>query len=773
MDQIPEGFVEEIDPQDEQERLRAEEEIQARIEALAESLLSKRAEAIEGRASSGIERQWREDQMLFDGKDVAAAASRGSMVDYATGDSWIKAKDAAATKSSVVVNIVRGKCETAEGRFTEIQLPTDDRNWGLKTTPIPESQNSQANPESGMLQGMPGTPPGMPPQEMPMQGAPMAPEMQGVPPDQAQMPVQMDQAPSDDYARDEESKKRAAAMELEIEDQLNECDFNGECRKVVRQAVVLGTGVLKGPNVVKRLKKSWVEQSDGVDSVHVLQVKEDFKPASKQVDIWNVYPDPNCGSDIQKGAYIWERDHLLPREIRSLIGVPGYLEKQIRKVLEEEPVRTVVQVDRGNNQKANTIKTGKGAPYERWEYHGDVNRDDLAAMGCTCPDGESDALSAVVVFINDRPIKAQLNTLDTGDLPYDFFQWVPQDDSPWGLGEPRKLMWVQRIMNGAWRMMMDNSGDSAGAQYILGKDIIPEDGNWEFSNKKRWIDTGDSGNINNSFAQFQIQSNQEQYQSIIELAMRFADLESGTPMLAQGEKGSSPETLGGMKILMDSADTSRRRQVKQWDDQVTRKHITRYYHWNMQYNPKPQIKGDFDVDARGTSVLLVRDETAQSLMQVLQLRADPEVNIQVDWGKVIQQLFKARHLDVLKPDNEIEAARQQESQNAQPKAPQVEVAQIRTEADKAIRAEDRQFEAAENQRDREVDLLTSQLQGEIERLKLNGKTTISFDEIKAMLAKTTMTLNTQKMLAGTKSPQVANPAVEPVGRAPAGQAFQR
>lgn len=636
------------------------DELDTRLENLAESLLKKRNEAVEGRASSGIERQWREDQRAFEG--IEAAGGKHDMLDFATGEAWIGARrDQAPRRSKVVVNIIRGKCETAEGRFSELQFPTDDKNWGLLTTPVPQSAVAAKPQPPAPAIGQAPQQPAQPPQPMGSlgmiaQGAPAVPQL----------------SEADKLA---DVKKRCSAMEVVIDDQLEECGFNGESRKVASQSVRLGTGVLKGPNVVKTVNKAWVEQTDSTGSVYVMKAVEELAPASTARDIWDIFPDPHCGSDPKRGAYIWDRDHTLPREVRALIGVKGYNSRQLLRVLAEEPVRTIVQTDKGGNQKSESTSIAKGAPYERWEYHGDVGRDDLEAMGCTCPEDGS-SFSACVVFINDRPVKVQLNALDTGDLPYDFFQWVKSDNSPWGIGEPRKLIWQQRIITAAWRAMMDNAGDSAGSMIVIGKDTVPEDGIWEVTGKKIWVDESETGDVGKAFAQYQIGNNQQELQHIIELALKFTDLESGTPALAQGEKGSAPETYGGMKLLMESSDTNRRRLVKQWDDQITRPHIRRYYDWNMQYNERQDIKGDFKVDARGTSVLLVKEQTAESLLQVMQMRADPEVNIQVDWGKTIKQLFQARHLDVLKDDDAIAAARQAQANQPPPEDPRITAAKI-------------------------------------------------------------------------------------------------
>lgn len=747
------------------EQIPTQEDMDEHLQSLATSILKKRDDAIEARASCGIERKWREAQRAFDGID--GTVSKTDMLDFATGDAWMTGQANQAKRSKVIVNIIRGKCETAEGRFSEIQLPTDDRNWGLLNTKVSEASVKEV-PQQGMVAQEQQPAPGQQPAQQPAQ------------------PVDQAKAKKDDL------DKRCAAMEEEIDDQLSESGFNGECRKVVRSAIRLGTGVLKGPSVIKSTRKAWVEKTDQTGTVFVMNTVENIKPASKWVDCWNVYPDRHCGNDIQKGAYIWERDHILPREIKNLIGIPGYNSRQLALVLQEEPVRTAVTVNKGNNNQITSTSIGKGSPYEKWEYHGDVDRDDMAAMGCYCPDDLGPNISACIVFINNRPVKAVRNTLDTGDLPYDFFQWVETDDDlPWGMGEPLKLIWQQRIITAAWREMMNNAGASSGATLVMGKAVIPEDGDWTVQGNKIWIDESEEGDVKKAFAQFQTTNNQAELANIINLALKFTDLESGTPALAQGEKGSAPETLGGMQLLMQGADTTRRHQVKMWDDHITRPHIGRYYHWNMQYNEKNEIKGDYEIDARGTSVLLVKDQAAQSLLQILQLRGDPEVNIQVDWGKTIRQLFKARHLDVLKTPEEVEIARKKQAEQPPPEDPRIAAAKIAVEG--KLKSEEMETKQLADRTVAEARMALERQNHEARENTEDRKDTA--DELKAKLADTVMKLKMQERLAAAAqaqvddhavaqhridlhlnkqvaTPQVAPGAVEPVGRAKNGQAFQ-
>ena len=750
------GDPEEIPSED---RLLEEEDLKkqkaerlSKIQDLSQSLVKKRDTAVTARSSCGIEQIWREDELAFEGMDESYLRTR--MIDFATQTAQAKDSHKDAKRSRVIMNIVRPKCETAEGRFSDIQLPTDDRNWGLKTTPVPEVVDALHDER---------------PAAMRQTGAPVAG------PDGK--PLRMkDIAKSDKDRADEKMLK----MEKVIDDQLTECGFNGECRKAIRDAVRLGTGVLKGPMVVKDIKKRWAkkEGSNG-SSVRVLVVQEDHTPASRRVDPWDVFPDPECLEDTKRAGYMWERRTITPRELRCLVGVDGYLEDQIMEILMEEPTKVTVATDKENQFLIRYNKPGRGSSYEMWEYNGDVDKDDLEALGVDCSDGKYPSLSACVVMVNDKPIKAQLNHLDTGEIPYDFFQWTERTGIPWGIGIPRELMWTQRIIIAAWRAMMDNAGDSAGANIVIGGSLEPIDGTWEITGKKLWRSTDESIPIDRQFGQFQIENNQQDLQRIIELALRFADMETQIPMLFNGERGELPETLGATNIMVDSSNVALRSRVKRWDDSITRPHITRYYDWNMQYNEDDSIKGDYKVDPRGTSVLLERDQESQDIKDLMQLRADPEIRDMVDWKKAIKKLFFARKVDVLLPDDKIEANEETRKSSPPPMDPTLQAAQLRSQAElqkaqitQQSAMTELQFKAVEAEKDRAHEQTLKLIDREIKAMELSSSTGVELEKIKKELTivATQVAMAKDKSLQG-KSPQLTEPPLEPPEKAAPGRAF--
>lgn len=727
------------------------------IRAFTDTIMEKRQEAVEGRAACGIERRWREDEWAFDGLDPSTDGP-ADITSYATGEAYVH-PSTDAKRSKVLINIIRGKCETSYGRFAEILLPVDDRNFGLKVTPIPDLVEAMDDETPIEIEGEEGQP-GQPLQTSDGENVTVA--------DAAQKEM-------------EEADKKMEAMQTAIDDQLTECSYNGECRKVVMSAVKIGTGILKGPFVTKKIRKAWTQTKDETGEAWSMQILEEFTPESKFVDPWDVYPDPNCSGEIRKAAYIWERDSILPRELRMLVGVDGYLEDQIEMVLKEEPKRTLVVDDEKGRYQLQQNCVSMGSAYERWFYNGDVAKEDLAMMGVEVSEGDAAMISCCVEFVNDRPIKVSLNMLDSGELPYDFFQWTQITGSVWGLGVARMAIWQQRVITAAWRAMMDNAGDSSGVNTIVKQGVSPMDDKWELTGKKLWWADEEIDDVRQAFFQFQVGNNQVELQNIIELALRFIDMETQIPMMFQGEQGKLPETLGATNIMVDSNNVALRSRVKIWDDNITRPHITRFYDWNMLYNPDNNIKGDFNVDPRGTSVLLEKDRQGQTLMEILPLKNDPDFKMSVDWDKVAANLFSAKRLDVMKPEDQIKKDREEMSKQEPPVDPTIQAAQVRADTEMKKAEQSAASTQAElefkkqmqtEQNEHELEMKTADLQ--IAMLGYAEQKDMNLDKIKADLTKEAGKLNLQRELAGPdkEGPQVVTPTLEPEGRAKEGRAFQ-
>lgn len=676
---------------------------------------------IRARASAGVDKRWLEDEDQYNSKDNVNRAASQMMTSVEQGYP-VTTQHARAHRSTVYIGVTRQKTNAAEARIADILLPTDDRNWGIM--PTPEPSISELVSDQGAAVD-------------PLTGAPVT--------DQQGNPVTMKQVARAIMA---DAKKKAKGMQTTIEDQLVECNYNAELRAVIHDAAKFGTGILKGPVVMNRFRRAWKKQTgpDG-QSAQVMVFIEERAPASFRVDPRNIYPDPGCGNDLQNGKGIYEREELTAKRVRELAKQKGYMEDQLRKVLEEGPKRSRALQEIRDEEITDTAED----LFEKWEYTGEVDYEDLVAAGVEL--GEKDplrTLSATVVMINDTVVRAFLNPLEDGSLPYDAFIWEKAGNTIWGYGVPYLMRAQQRVLNAAWRQMMDNAGVTSGPQIVVKPGVIqPADKQWQLSARKIWYATDDVDDVSKAFATFEFSSHQGELANIIEMAMALSDAETGVPTLMQGEQGTAPDTVGGMQMLMTSANVVLKRLVKQFDDMLTKPHIRRYYDWNMLYNEDESIKGDFSVDARGSSTLIVRDIQNQAFLQLLAAGANPIYGKFLDPKKLFERALQAQHVDpteVFRSDEEIEAileAERQAASQGQAEDPRIAAARIRAETDLARTQAQNEGDLAELQTRLQIaqEGITARREEraqmiELEMLKMANANNLTLEQIKAKLGET-------------------------------------
>lgn len=721
MDIQPQQIDVEVEDYQDPELLRQQQE--EKLQAFGHTMSAQRDEWIRSRNSFGVDKRWIEDEDQYNGKDNVNKAASQMMASVEQGYP-VTTRGATAHRSTVFIGMTRQKTNAAEARLADILLPTDDRNWGIQPTPDPQMM---AMGREGKI-------------AVDAQTGKTILNENGQP-----MKVK-------DMARAvmEVARQKAKAMETEIDDQLIECDYNSELRKVIHDAAVLGTGVLKGPVVMSRTRKAWQPVTDAEgQTVHQIEIVQELKPASFRVDPRNVWADPGAGESIHNGKGIYEREQVTAKQIRDLAKQPGFMKEQLRKVLEEGPKQSATLRELTDEDQRDMARL----TYEMWTYWGEVDHEDLESAGVAV--GEKDELrtiSACVIMINNTVVKAYLNPLEGGDLPYDFYVWEKVAGSVWGYGIPYLMRAQQKVLNAAWRQMMDNAGVSSGPQIVVKPNTIqPADKQWQISSRKIWYATDDVDDVSKAFSTFEFNSHQAELANIIKMATELADQETGVPTIMQGEKGNAPDTVGGMQMLMTSANVVLRRLVKQFDDMITKPHIRRYYDYNMMYGEDEEIKGDFSIDARGSSTLVVRDIQNQSFLNLLAAGANPIYGMYLDTQKLFEKALQAQHIDpaeVFKSEAEIEQIKEQQKQAAaQGPAPDpaMAVAQVRAQTEVQKVQMQNQGDLQELQvrqqiaaHQGEIEMLKLQMTREIEMLKLSQAQNISLETIKARLADTAM-----------------------------------
>lgn len=701
--------------QDDDKQLAAE-----RLQVFAARLSRKAHEQVQKRGS--LERRWLDDYRQYHGEYDPETASRLTR----------------AEGSEIYVNITRNKTNAAEARLQDMLFPTDDRNWGIQPTPVPELERVEPGQ---MGQGPDG------------------------------QPVDMGQV-ADQVMR--EAKKKAEGMQAEIDDQLKESRYQIKARDSIHDAALMGTGVLKGPVIVGRTHKRWDTAEDGTST---LTIEEALEPSVERVDPWDFYPDMSART-VDECEFIFERRLMSKRQLREFARLPGALVEQIRAVVRGGKDNTAIAKDHTNDIRSITgvDSISTDTKFEVWEYHGPISKSELLdAMdegGETLADDEVDELDdeveAVVFFSGNQVLKVVLNPMDTDDRPYSVFNWEKDESCIFGFGIPYLMRNPQRVINAAWRMMMDNAGASVSDIIVVNKDIIqPSDGSWSSQpgKKKLYFLKDKTRDVREAFASFTIPNHQVELANIFTMARQLADEETNLPLIAQGEQADHvTKTSSGMAMLMNSANIVLRRAVKNWDDDITRPTITRFYDWNMQYSSKANIKGDYSIDARGSGALLVREKQQESLMVYANISAgNPEFAIRRDWAGMDREIAKALEVpyqNITLSDADVENKRKQMAEQQGDPEQQIKMAELKLkqqdlqtkaqqqQADFQLRQQqqqwDQQYKAAQLQSDQEIARQKMALELGMTQKELEAKLGLESQKLEVKMQETAAKLQTER-----------------------------
>lgn len=722
-----------------------------KLDALGQALAKSRSEAIDGRAQSGVEEDWREDNEFYEGVDDANRHEHRSVWHTKPMGQAAPSTTGGTTRSTVFPNITGPYVDAASARISDMLLPTDDRAWALKPTPIADLV--------GIAQG--DVPEDMQKDAMQMHGG-----------NEAAASEEIAKAINEAKRIVDEAQGKADKAQKRIEDWHVESQWHAHIRQVIEDAARIGTGVLKGPFPMMKRGVAFVQGA--------LKVQNKLQPASRRIDPNNFYPDPNCGNNVQNGSYTWERDNLTRKQLRALRGQPGYIDEAIDLCLEEGPRKASSQwQDTGHGDQWRYENSSKAGKFEVWYYHGTLERADLEAGGCDCSGQDDPHLPAMITMVNNHVIRASLNPLDTGSFPYDVMVWRAKENHWTGIGVARQIRTPQRIVVAATRNLMDNAGLAAGPMLVLRQGVVyPADGVVGLGPRKVYYigeDADEIADVKAAIGVIKVDMLVNELMEIIRLGLKFAEDVTGMPLLLQGQQGAAPDTVGGLQILNNNASAVLRRLARLFDDRVTEPHVRRYYEWLLQYG-KDDEKGDYQIDARGSSALVERDIQNQEMAGVIKLSTDMRFGL--DPRKAVHEYLKSRHLDPKSfefDDEEWKKILEQMSKGPQDQA--LTIAQLKAEATERLagfwanveaQADqiDKMFQEQESAKDRTLAAVLAQMEQE-------GAQSISLDKIKAMLADTTIKVGAQERLSRMSAArQLLKPPTEPVGRAPKGKAFQ-
>lgn len=502
-------------------------------------------------------------------------------------------------------NIIRSKCELAIAQTITNQFAAGDKNWALKAPPVCDlDQQDIAIALQAMQQSAPAAAP-MPP-ALP-QGAPQQPQNQPT-------------TPPPPPTLEEIMVFKVDLMEKEIENHLINTKYGLEIRRAMMDRVVLGTGIMKGPRNVGKQKKIYEKSttSDG-KIIRIPKYIDEKVPCIYRVNPWFFFPD-DTATDQRQAEDSVEVHPMTKTELRELASMKGFMAEQISLCLEEEPRQYTNSPFNDPAYLTQGVNTLKGK-YLVLEYHGPIKKENLSMMGLDNPTEDPlDEIYGEVWVVNDRVIRVDLEDLEgCYRIPYKMCVWEPDPATPFGFGIPMLARDAQRVVNETYKMILDNAGISAGPQVVVDTTLIkPADGGMACTPWKVWYSTEFGADVTKAI-QFFIPTNAfEGLSNLLSLARSFADDESSIQSLIGGgiNAPQGQDSATGLMIMNQNATAPLFFKAEEWDDAVTYPIIQDMYDWEMQYNPKEEIKGSYEIDVR-TSTSYLRSQIEQQKLDRL------------------------------------------------------------------------------------------------------------------------------------------------------------
>lgn len=493
----------------------------------------------------------------------------------------------------IYFGITRTKCLSSYSRIVDLMFQSSDKHWDITSTPVPQT---------------------------------------------------MDGNPVVINAYVQEMMDRAERMEDMMDDQLIDLHYEDKLKAAVMEGCIIGTGVVKGIIPGVKTIDTWAMTPTGWDVIK----SELPYPDMSHCSIFDIYVDPyaTCYDDI---SGVFERHILNRNQLSALKDDAQFDSEVISGILKANQKGNHVSLSHETERRRIAgISDSSATLSERFdvlEYWGQVAGSMLVSAGLEVED-EAEMYWCNIWTCSGQTLLAKLMPMKKQRIPYNFFIYARVPHQFYGVGPARMMRHSQYALNGSVRSLLDNAAISSGAQYEVdvrmlkkGEDpnvIIP----W-----KVWLrDAGDPDTPAVRF--YQPDSKVGDLTTMIDLFRKHCDEETAIPSYTHGEQiPGLNKTASGMSMLMGAANVTIKSIVKNLEDFCIKPLLQSLFDWNMQWNDREDIKGDMNIDVRGSSALIAKEMQSQRLIQYLQLTANPVDLPFIDRAYLLREAANALDID--------------------------------------------------------------------------------------------------------------------------------
>lgn len=435
----------------------------------------------------------------------------------------------------------------------------------------------------------------------------------------------------------------ARRMEKLIHDQIEESNGTTELRNALFEAVLLGTGIIKGPFNYNKTLHAWENDENGKRTYTPEAVRV---PRLEFVSAWDFYPDPNATS-MDDAEWAVHRHKYNKSQLRALMNRPFFNKEKILECIRQgfnynkRSFESEIKLD-------NNTTWNESERYEVLEYWGVMDAEFARESGLdVAPDiDDLEEIQINAWICMGKVLRLVANPFKPNRLPYHSFPYEKNPYSFWGVGVPENMEDAQQIMNGHARMAIDNLALAGSLVFDIDEAALVSGQSMDIYPGK--IFKRQAGMPGQSIYGLKFPNTAPENMQMFDRFRQLADEATGIPSYSHGNTGvqGMTRTASGMSMLMGAASLNIKTVVKNLDDFLLKPLGLAFYQWNMQfYEGDLNVVGDLEVKATGTSSLMQKEVRSQRLTTFLQSVQNPAVAPFVKVSKIIQELAYSLDFD--------------------------------------------------------------------------------------------------------------------------------
>jgi hypothetical protein len=417
--------------------------------------------------------------------------------------------------------------------------------------------------------------------------------------------------------------------------------------------------------------------------------------------VWDVFRDLET-DDLQAGRAVIDRAWLSPYELRQRLGKDGYLDTEIKALLDDQGAGAVgtqqpgLDADPGRRE-----LTARKSTLQYLEYWGRVPRKlaeavsswqqtgaETAGSDDTYKTDDGDEVEVLAGVVGERLVRFMLRP--PSRRPFCRAVWESGVDEPGGtgIGLGDRMKDVQHAFNWAIRSYEDNKKLAGNVLLGMKRELLVNPPTELRPGLVLQI-TEECADVRQALMPVTIPDVTAGIEAMIGLYMTLADMESHVPRTAQGQANdsSTPRTAYEIGQLLDRSTKYMGVVVRNFDEGLIEPQISAFLAYNLADPALAGMQGAFEVRPQGFTAFQDRVLRTRTLEEYLTLVFNMQAQAMLKLPAALRRLAQARDIDpdeVLKTDEEMaadaEAAAQ--AQQLEVQKLQAEVAKIQAETEK-------------------------------------------------------------------------------------------